>query len=239
MNRLRAELNNQTQPLLPSVLPIPPAQSTPKLVASSPMEMNDLGDKTAPPERMRPDNITTPATHPLPIPTQQEVDENILFARLRTSFANTMPMTDAPVNPSASDLPIFPALPQREIITHIREIIHEQPINHHIVHEVEATVSSKPAAPLQKTAEAVFKPQTAVHLPAAMVQPRIQSKALTPPSLPQMPASTAPAPTIYVTIGRLEVKASVAQTTSQVNKSQRGPNLTLEAYLKQRAGGER
>jgi hypothetical protein len=84
----------------------------------------------------------------------------------------------------------------------------------------------EPAAPVTPT-------------PAGLVvQPRVERAA--PASLPEVPQAPAPAPTIHVTIGRIEVRATAPQGAAAPARRASAPAvLTLDEYLRRRDGERR
>ena len=63
-------------------------------------------------------------------------------------------------------------------------------------------------------------------------------KTAPPPSLLSVPQKTTPENTVRVTIGRIEVRASLPQVPP-VEKKERAPKISLEEYLKKQRGGGR
>jgi hypothetical protein len=98
---------------------------------------------------------------------------------------------------------------------------------------VDARASEKFESPAVAQHPSVFHKKTDEAPPSPPISPRLSSP---PPSpLPLQPAAPAPAsPTIQVTIGRIEVRASSAPAPP--HKPAGGPRLTLDAYLRQRDG---
>lgn len=92
-----------------------------------------------------------------------------------------------------------------------------------------ASVRSTPNEPpiaVRHPATAIVKPQI-----VPLTQP-IKETAVASPALPQ------PAPTIQVTIGRIEVRATAPANPSSTQTRQQPPVMSLEEYLRQRGGGK-
>jgi hypothetical protein len=73
------------------------------------------------------------------------------------------------------------------------------------------------------------------------VIPRIDTAANTARPAPRTvaPATTPVAPSVHVTIGRLEVRAVAPAATTTARKAPKAPRPTLEDYLRSRNGGSR
>lgn len=157
----------------------------------------------------------------------------------RPSFSNVQPVVsdslaftratpiihakEAPVVPPKQDENDTP--PLRNATEQPQQRAPESPV-------VERTVIERVVAP-RESSEAVVAPKT----PNVIASPKI--KPYVPPVLPA-PAKTAektePMPTIQVTIGRIEVKATPPPAPSRKQTS--APAImSLEDYLRQRAGG--
>lgn len=94
-----------------------------------------------------------------------------------------------------------------------------------------AAVRSTPDEPIAPA------PTSVRHSPTAIVKPQIvpltqpiKKTAVASPALPQ------PAPTIQVTIGRIEVRATAPANPPSTRTRQQPPVMSLEEYLRQRGG---
>ena len=76
--------------------------------------------------------------------------------------------------------------------------------------------------------------------PAAPIMPQTvrTSAPLTPRRAPDEAPTNAPAPTIQVTIGRVEVRATNQPAPARQSSAQ-APRLSLEEYMRRRSGGDR
>jgi hypothetical protein len=84
------------------------------------------------------------------------------------------------------------------------------------------------------------QPEAAVAKPEApAIAPRLEPRMIAVPAPPAVAAPPPPAPTIQVTIGRIEVRATPA-SASPARKEKTSPVMTLEEYSRQRSRrGER
>jgi hypothetical protein len=87
----------------------------------------------------------------------------------------------------------------------------------------------QPAAP----ARVIAQPQVAV---AAAARPAALDAAAGKLNAQQEPP---PAPTIHVTIGRIEVRATPAPSSALPSRPKPAPTMSLDDYLRQRNGGSR
>jgi hypothetical protein len=105
------------------------------------------------------------------------------------------------------------------------------------VKQGERPAAIAPNLPIE-TAHQMSVPITVGHSPTAIAQPpitpsiqSIRVNASTPAELPQ------PAPTIQVTIGRIEVRATAPTHLPLTQSRPKSPVMSLEEYLHQRGGG--
>jgi hypothetical protein len=157
--------------------------------------------------------------------------------------------------------------PSRTIETSAKQTVEKpQPSIHSVRRQVEGTdtprVDSPPPAPparalvgspvkLDTTTEARSRRGTDPRRDAQAIQAKpahsATQPALLPPASPMLPSmrrqpaivrNTAPvAPTIQVTIGRIEVRANAPAATSARTTRPAAPKLNLEDYLRSRSGG--
>ena len=120
-----------------------------------------------------------------------------------------------PVQSSTSLEPTTAAAPLRPPISTARTAVHP-------------SVIVKPAAtPDQAQREGILSPA---------VRPLTPFARISPPQVPPVVAAVPP-PTIHVTIGRVEVRATPPAGARQRPPAAAAPRLTLEEYLRRRASG--
>jgi hypothetical protein len=193
---------------------------------------------------------TVSAQRPPIVP--REVRASAIEPPVPPQMTQLSPRADMPPSPAATAPPVTvlvdrrteaSPLPRETIVreriersvetqTIERQLEHLQESRIERVERFESTIERRPSVAARPPSPADARPQSTPVLPSAPEQPSLRPAIVQPRVASPEPT---PAPTIHVTIGRVEVRTSTPTAPERASKPRsREPKLGLEEYLKQR-----